>query len=89
MQTGAYDDQMVPWLAQANSQIALPLTPFRFLNEYLYSGSFSNLTVNGTTQASACSGMSVGTGASLNGFLPFLVVGTGGTTAASRPSKRV
>lgn len=30
-----------------------------------------NLTVNGTTQASACSGMSVGAGASLNGFLPF------------------
>jgi hypothetical protein len=30
-----------------------------------------NLIVNGTTQASACSGMSVGAGASLNGFLPF------------------
>jgi hypothetical protein len=30
-----------------------------------------NLIVNGTTQASACSGMSVGAGGSLNGFLPF------------------
>jgi hypothetical protein len=30
-----------------------------------------NLIVNGTTQASACSGMSVGAGASLNGFVPF------------------
>ena len=32
-----------------------------------------NLVVNGTTQASACSGMSVGTGASLNGFVAFPV----------------
>ena len=30
-----------------------------------------NLVVNGTTQASACSSMSVGAGASLNGFVPF------------------
>jgi alpha,alpha-trehalase len=51
VETGAYDEQIAPWLAQANSQTALPLTPFRFLNEYLYCGSFSNLTVNGTTLA--------------------------------------
>jgi alpha,alpha-trehalase len=51
VQTGAYDDQIQPWLAQANSQTSLPLTPFRFLNEYLYCGDFSNLTVNGTTLA--------------------------------------
>jgi alpha,alpha-trehalase len=51
VQTGAYDDQIQPWLAQANSQASLPLTPFRFLNEYLYSGDFSNFTVNGTTLA--------------------------------------
>jgi IPT/TIG domain len=35
------------------------------------SSSGVNLTVNGSTQASACSGMSLGTGASLNGFVPF------------------
>jgi alpha,alpha-trehalase len=51
VQTGAYDDQIEPWLAQVNSQTSLPLTPFRFQNEYLYCGDFSNLTVNGTTLA--------------------------------------
>jgi alpha,alpha-trehalase len=51
VQTGAYDDQIQPWLAQANSQTSLPLTPFRFLNEYLDCGTFSNLTVNGMTLA--------------------------------------
>ena len=35
------------------------------------SSSAINLIVNGTTQASACSGMSVGTGGSLKGFVPF------------------
>ena len=35
------------------------------------SSSAINLVVNGSTQASACSGMSVGMGASLNGFVPF------------------
>lgn len=30
-----------------------------------------NLTVNGSTQAANCNGMSVGQGASLNGFVPF------------------
>jgi len=49
VQPGAYDEQIAPWLAQANAGTDLPLTPFRFLNEYLYSGDFSNLTVNGTT----------------------------------------
>ena len=51
VQTGAYDDQIVPWLAQANLQTDMPLTSFRFLNEYLYCGDFSNLTVNGITLA--------------------------------------
>jgi alpha,alpha-trehalase len=51
VETGAYDEQIVPWLAQANSLSDLPLTPFRFLNEYLYCGAFSNLTVNGITLA--------------------------------------
>jgi hypothetical protein len=35
------------------------------------SSSSINLVVDGSTQTSACSGMSVGQGASLNGFLPF------------------
>ena len=30
-----------------------------------------NLTVNGSVQSSACSGISIGAGASLNGFVPF------------------
>jgi alpha,alpha-trehalase len=51
VETGAYDEQIAPWLAQANSQTDLPLTPFRFLNKYLYCGDFSNLNVNGTTLA--------------------------------------
>ncbi|HTR40158.1 MAG TPA: trehalase family glycosidase [Pseudomonadales bacterium] len=51
VQTGAYDGQIQPWLAQTKAQDGLPLTPFRFLNEYLYCGNFSNLTANGTTLA--------------------------------------
>jgi alpha,alpha-trehalase len=51
VQTGAYDDQIQPWLVQANFHNALPLTPFRFLNESLYCGDFSNLTVDGVTLA--------------------------------------
>lgn len=40
-------------------------------NPGVSSSSSINLVVNGSTQTSACSGMSVGQGASLNGFLPF------------------
>ncbi len=49
VEPGHYDEQMEPWLAQANSQNGLPLTPYRFLNEYLYCGKFSGLTVDGMT----------------------------------------
>jgi hypothetical protein len=30
VETGAYDEQIAPWLAQANSQMALSLTPSVF-----------------------------------------------------------
>ncbi len=49
VEPGHYDEQIAPWLAQANSQSELPLTPYRFLNVYLDCGDFSNLTVNGMT----------------------------------------
>ena len=52
VQPGGYDEQIAPWLARANASNGnadLPLTPFRFLNDYLYCGDFSTLTVDGTT----------------------------------------
>lgn len=49
VETGHYDEQMEPWLIQVNSRAGLPLTPYRFLNEYLYCGDFSNLTADGMT----------------------------------------
>jgi len=49
VETGHYDEKIQPWLVQANSQAALPLTPYRFLNRYLYCGDFSNLTAHGLT----------------------------------------
>jgi alpha,alpha-trehalase len=49
VEPGHYDEQIMPWLAQANAQSEFSLTPYRFLNEYLYCGSFSNLTANGMT----------------------------------------
>lgn len=51
VEPGHYDQKIAPWLAQANVQTVLPLTPYRFLNEFLYCGDFSNLTVNGMTLA--------------------------------------
>jgi alpha,alpha-trehalase len=49
VEAGHYDEQVEPWLLQVNSRSGLPLTPFRFLNKYLYCGNFSNLTAGGTT----------------------------------------
>jgi len=46
---GHYDEKIEPWLIQANSGSGLPLTPYRFLNEYLYCGDYSKLTVDGMT----------------------------------------
>lgn len=49
VEVGHYDEKIEPWLIQARSRISLPLTPYRFLNQYLYCGNFSDLTANGTT----------------------------------------
>lgn len=50
VETGHYDEQMIPWLSQVNpGKSNSPLTPFRFLNEFLYCGKFSDLTVDGMT----------------------------------------
>lgn len=49
VEVGHYDEKIEPWLVQVNSRNGLPLTPFRFLNEYLYCGDFSNLTADGMT----------------------------------------
>jgi alpha,alpha-trehalase len=49
VEVGHYDEKIEPWLVQANSRTGLPLTPYRFLNEYLYCGDFSGLTADGMT----------------------------------------
>jgi alpha,alpha-trehalase len=49
VEAGHYDEKIEPWLVQASSRSGLPLTPWRFLNEYLYCGDFSDLTVDGMT----------------------------------------
>ncbi len=49
VEPGHYDQRIQPWLVQANSYAALSLTPYRFLNQYLYCGDFSNLTAHGMT----------------------------------------
>jgi alpha,alpha-trehalase len=48
VEPGAYDEKIQPWLAQikpANPDV--PLTPYRFLNEYLYCGQYAGLTADG------------------------------------------
>lgn len=50
VEPGHYDEQIMPWLAQVNSgNPDWPLTPFRFLNEYLYCGKYADLKVDGLT----------------------------------------
>jgi alpha,alpha-trehalase len=49
VEVGHYDEKVEPWLVKANSRAGLPMTPYRFLNEYVYCGEFSNLTVDGMT----------------------------------------
>ncbi|MGH7977845.1 MAG: trehalase family glycosidase, partial [Limisphaerales bacterium] len=49
VEPGHYDDQIQPWLTQVNSRLPLPLTPYRFLNDYLYCGDFPDLRANGMT----------------------------------------
>lgn len=49
VEPGHYDEQIEPWIVQAESGTKLLLTPFRFLNEYLYCGDFSGITADGMT----------------------------------------
>ncbi|HEY1789970.1 MAG TPA: trehalase family glycosidase [Verrucomicrobiae bacterium] len=49
VEIGHYDEKIEPWLVQVNSRANLPLTPYRFLNEYVYCGDFSKLTAGGMT----------------------------------------
>lgn len=53
VEPGHYDEKIRPWLAQVNAgrTDADPLTPFRFLNEYLYCGDFADLQAGGLTLA--------------------------------------
>ena len=56
VEPGHYDDKILPWLDQVNRErrhragmSSLSLTPFQFLNQYLYCGNFADLTANGLT----------------------------------------
>ncbi|MGH7991047.1 MAG: trehalase family glycosidase, partial [Limisphaerales bacterium] len=49
---GHYDEKIQPWLAQVKPENPdLPLTPYRFLNEYLYCGKYADLKAEGMTLA--------------------------------------
>jgi alpha,alpha-trehalase len=50
VEAGHYDEKIQPWLSQikpANPEV--PLTPYRFLNEYLYCNQYSGLLAGGQT----------------------------------------
>ncbi|HXT13528.1 MAG TPA: trehalase family glycosidase [Candidatus Angelobacter sp.] len=50
VEPGHYDEKIMPWLRQVQSRdLETVLTPFRFLNEYLYCGNFSDLKAEGMT----------------------------------------
>jgi len=49
VEPGHYDEKIAPWLAQARSAGDPALTPYRFLNEYLYAGKHADLRVDGLT----------------------------------------
>lgn len=52
VEPGHYDDKIRPWLALVKPENPdVPLTPFRFLNEYLYAGKYADLKVDGLTLA--------------------------------------
>ncbi len=52
VEPGHYDEQIAPWLAKANAgNPEQPLTSYRFLNDFLYCGEFSDLRANGMTLA--------------------------------------
>jgi alpha,alpha-trehalase len=50
VEPGHYDEKIEPWLSQARLENPdVPLTPFRFLNEYLYAGKNADLKADGLT----------------------------------------
>jgi alpha,alpha-trehalase len=50
VEPGHYDDVLQPWLTQVNANGSSPaVTPFRFLNEYLYCGEHAGLQAGGLT----------------------------------------
>ena len=50
VEPGAYDEKVQPWLAQVRPENPdTPLTPYRFLNEYLYAGKYADLKADGLT----------------------------------------
>jgi alpha,alpha-trehalase len=52
VEPGHYDEKIQPWLAQVKPENPdTPLTPFRFLNEYLYAGKYADLKTDGLTLA--------------------------------------
>lgn len=48
VEPGHYDEKIQPWLAQVKNT---SLTPFQFLNQYLYCGDYADLKANGQTLA--------------------------------------
>ncbi len=52
VEPGHYDEKIQPWLAQVKPENPdIPLTPFRFLNEYLYAGKHADLKADGLSLA--------------------------------------
>jgi len=52
VEPGHYDEKIGPWLAQAPlSEEGRPLTPFHFLNQYVYCGQYADLSSEGLTLA--------------------------------------
>jgi len=50
VEPGHYDEKIEPWLSQARPEYPdVPLTPFRFLNEYLYADKYADLKADGMT----------------------------------------
>lgn len=52
VEPGHYDEKVQPWLKQVKPENPnLPLTPYRFLNAYLYCGQYADLKAGGMTLA--------------------------------------
>ena len=50
VEPGHYDEQLEPWLAQIKpTNPDVPITPYRFLNEYLFCNRYANLLAGGLT----------------------------------------